>query len=138
MLDYYAEKLRSQGYRVTPQRLAILRILQQAEKHLSPSEVYLRTQEILPGMTEATVYRTLSFLDELGIAMEAHMGSGQLVYEIAGHDHHHLICRNCGATMQIDHELLEELYINFQQRTGYRIDSLHTTFFGLCPDCQGE
>lgn len=136
MLDYYANKLHSRGYRVTPQRLAILQILISAEQHLSPSEVYQRTQQVLPGVTEATIYRTLSFLSEQGIAMQAHMGSGQLVYEIAGHDHHHLICRMCGATMQIDHELLEELYTGFEQQTGYRIDSLHTTFFGLCPDCK--
>jgi Fe2+ or Zn2+ uptake regulation protein len=70
--------------------------------------------------------------------LAAHIGAGQLVYEIAGHDHHHLICRVCGATQQIDHSLLEALYQHFLDSTGYQIDSIHVTFFGLCPGCRGE
>jgi Fe2+ or Zn2+ uptake regulation protein len=129
--------LHSRGYRVTPQRTVILRILREAGTHLTPTEVYQRASQALPGLTEATVYRTLAFLTEQGLALAAHMGSGQLIYEIAGHDHHHLICRACGVTLEIEHELLSELYELFQVRTGYQIDSMHTTFFGLCPGCQG-
>ena len=130
------EFLHARGYRVTPQRLVILRILRDAGRHLTPAEVYQRAAQALPGLTEATVYRTLAFLTEQGLALAAHMGSGQLVYEIAGHDHHHLICRACRATLEIEHELLSELYRLFKASTGYQIDSVHTTFFGLCPGCQ--
>jgi Fe2+ or Zn2+ uptake regulation protein len=87
-------------------------------------------------MTEATVYRTLSFLTEQGLVLAAHVGSGQLVYEIAEHAHHHLICRACGDTHEIDHTLLLTLYQQFQSSTGYQIDSVHLTLFGLCPGCQ--
>jgi Fe2+ or Zn2+ uptake regulation protein len=131
-------KLRERGYRMTPQRLAILRILQEAGGHLSPLEVYQRAQAAMPGLTEATVYRTLIFLSQQGLLLAAHVGSGQLVYEIAEHAHHHLICRKCGETRQIDHALLEALYQQFQASTGYRIDGMHVTFFGLCPACQTE
>lgn len=128
--------LRAQGYRLTPQRLAILNILRQSREHLSPSEIYQRASQVMPGLTEATVYRTLIFLTEQELVLAAHIGSGQLVYEIAEHDHDHLICRACGQTEEIDHSLLETLYEQFEARTGYRIDSVHQTFFGLCPDCQ--
>jgi Fe2+ or Zn2+ uptake regulation protein len=130
------DQLRSQGYRMTPQRLAILSILENAGRHLTPQEIYEQVQQSLPGMTEATVYRTLSFLTEQGLVLAAHVGSGQLVYEIAGHAHHHLICRGCGATQEIDHALLLALYQQFQSSTGYQIDSVHVTFFGFCPGCQ--
>jgi Fe2+ or Zn2+ uptake regulation protein len=136
VIDPYTDQLRSQGYRMTPQRLAILNILENAGKHLTPQEIYEQAQRAMPGMTEATVYRTLSFLTQQGLVLAAHVGSGQLVYEIAGHDHHHLICRACGDTQEIDHALLLSLYQQFQASTGYRIDSMHVTFFGLCPDCQ--
>lgn len=130
------DHLREQGYRLTPQRLAILRILRACGEHLTPAEIIARAQQELPGVTEATVYRTLSFLAEHELALAAHVGSGQLVYEIAEHDHHHLICRACGEAVEIDHSQLEALYGRFEAETGYRIDSLHQTFFGLCPACQ--
>lgn len=136
MIETYAAHLRSKGYRITPQRLAIFRILQAADRHLTPSDVFLRTRETIPGLTEATVYRTLNFLTEQGMVHAAYVGSGQLVYEIAGTDHHHLICRACGVTHEVDHALLQDLYDGFEKRTGYVINSVHTTFFGLCPECQ--
>ena len=132
----FAEKLRSQGYRMTPQRWSILSILQASPGHLTPVAIFHRARQILPGLTEATVYRTLDFLSDQGMVLAAHVGSGQLVYEIAGHAHHHLICRACGHALEIDHTLLKELYTIFEERTGYQIDSVHTTFFGFCPDCQ--
>ena len=132
------DRLRQQGYRLTPQRLAVLRILRRCGEHLTPAEIIARAQDELPGMTEATVYRTLNFLTEHELARAAHVGSGQLVYEIAEHEHHHLICRACGAAVEIDHSALEALYARFETETGYRIDSPHQTFFGLCPACQAE
>lgn len=136
MFNQVVETLHQRGFRMTPQRLLVLQILKDAGRHLTPQEIFAQAQRILPAMTEATVYRTLSFLSEQGLTLAAHIGNGQLVYEIAGHDHHHLICRSCGATQQIDHQFLESLYQQFRSKTGYQIDSLHVTFFGLCPDCQ--
>jgi len=136
MINPSTDRLRSQGYRMTPQRLVILTILENAGRHLLPQEIFERSRLALPGMTEATVYRSLNFLTEQGLVLAAHIGSGQLVYEIAGHDHHHLICRACGETQEIDHTVLQSLYQQFQENTGYRIDSMHVTFFGLCPACQ--
>lgn len=132
----FSDELHERGFRQTPQRLAILQILTDAGKHLSPGEIFTLAQQKLPGLTEATVYRTLSFLSQQGFILPAHIGGGQLVYEIAGHNHHHLICRACGCSHEIEHGMLETLYRQFLQKTGFEIDSIHVTFFGLCPDCQ--
>jgi len=136
MIDPLALKLHSQGYRLTPQRLTILRILRDSGRHLTPVEVYQLAREAMPGLTEPTVYRSLSFLTAQGLVLAAHVGYGQLVYEIAEHSHHHLICRSCCKTREIDHAALAPLYQQFQDSTGYQIDSIHVTFFGLCPECQ--
>jgi Fe2+ or Zn2+ uptake regulation protein len=136
LLDSYALKLRAHGFRLTPQRLTILRILQESKRHLTPLDVFELASQAMPGLTEPTVYRTLAFLAEQGLVMAAHVGSGQLVYEFAEHSHHHLVCRACGGMKEIDHAALEPLYEKFQASTGYRIDSVHLTFFGLCPACQ--
>lgn len=135
-VNSFAEQIRAQGFRMTPQRWAILSIIQASPGHITPVTIFQRAQQILPGLTEATVYRTLDFLSDQGLVLAAHIGSGQLVYEFAGHAHHHLICRACGSELEIDHALLQELYKVFEERTGYRIDSIHTTFFGYCPGCQ--
>jgi Fe2+ or Zn2+ uptake regulation protein len=132
----YSAHLRAHGYRLTPQRIAIFNILQDAGCHLTPGEVYARARALMPGLTEPTVYRTLNFLVEQGFALAAHVGSGQIVYEIAGRDHHHLICKACGHTYEIDHAALQALYEQFQENTGFLIDSVHVTFFGLCAECQ--
>ena len=129
-------QLQARGFRMTPQRLAILRILDESTGHLTPLELYHQALQQMPGITEATVYRTLNFLTEQGLVLAAHVGSGQLVYEIAARAHHHLICRQCGETREIGHDQLESLYERFQTDTGYQIDSMHLTFFGLCPECQ--
>jgi Fe2+ or Zn2+ uptake regulation protein len=128
-------QLRKEGYRLTPQRLAILQVIQEHGGHLTPIEIYEEALKRLPGITEATVYRTLDFLTHHGLALVAHVGEGRLVYESASHNHHHLICRACGETIEIEHELLDSLYEQFRERTGFQIDCSHMTFFGLCPGC---
>jgi Fe2+ or Zn2+ uptake regulation protein len=135
-MNTYTSHLHKHGFRMTPQRMAILNILSQANGHLMPIEICQRAAETLPCLTDATVYRTLNFLTQQGLVLAAHIGNGQLVYEISGRNHHHLICRRCGNACEIGHDLLQSLYEQFQTSTGYQIDNIHVTFFGLCPACQ--
>jgi len=134
--NQYAPELRTRGFRMTPQRMVILHVLHHNGTHLSPTEVFASAKESLPGLTEATVYRTLDFLVENGLAYSAHLGNGHSVYEIAKTDHHHLICRKCGGEMQIDHAPLEKIYAELESSSGFRFIDSHMTFFGLCPACQ--
>jgi len=136
MSEEYIKLLHSRGFRVTPQRLAVLKILQQAKRHMTPSEVSKRAQEIVPGLTTTTVYRTLNFLTEQGLVLDTHIGGGQIVYEIAVQNHHHLICRSCKRTFQIEQNILDDLGKQIEERTGFAIESVHLTFFGLCEDCR--
>ena len=132
----YASQLRARGFRMTSQRLAILHALRHAGTHLSPREIYRQAKQELPGLTEPTVYRTLEFLTGNGLVRPAQTGNGHLRYEIAGAEHHHVLCRRCGSEMEVEHSLLEALYNKLESTTGYlRIDR-HMTFFGICPDCQ--
>jgi Fur family ferric uptake transcriptional regulator len=115
--------------------MAILHVLHHAGTHLSPSEIYKQARHDLPTLTEPTVYRTLDFLAENGLVHPYHSGNRHLTYQIAGTDHHHVICRICGSEVEVDHRLLESLCRNLESTSGYvRIDS-HITFFGVCPDC---
>jgi Fe2+ or Zn2+ uptake regulation protein len=104
--------------------------------HFSPAEIYEHVRQTTSAVTEATVYRTLEFLAENNIILPALNGNGHLVYEIAGHDHHHVICRSCGASVEIDHAMLQKLYQQLEAESGYQLTTSHLSFFGLCPDCR--
>ena len=134
----YALALRSHGFRVTSQRMAILHVLQHASKHLSPAQVYKQARRNLPGLTETTVYRTLEFLAENGLVWSTNTGNGHLMYEIAGDNHHHLICRSCGSEVEVKSAPLNIVYSKLEAASGYLLTGNHTTFVGLCPKCQKD
>lgn len=132
----YAPQLRALGFRMTPQRLAILHALRHEGTHLSPAEVYKKARVELSSLTEPTVYRTLEFLADIALVRPSYSSSGHLTYEIAGSDHHHIHCRACGAEIEVEHILLESLYRLLENTSGYRSIDSHVTFFGVCPKCQ--
>jgi Fur family ferric uptake transcriptional regulator len=121
---------------MTPQRLAILHILRHEGAHLSPAEIYKKARVDIPGLTEPTVYRTLEFLADNGLVHPSNSSNGRLTYEIAGSDHHHIVCRNCGAEIEVEHGLLASLYQTLETASGFKSIDSHVTFFGVCPECQ--
>ena len=134
--EHISDQIRSRGFRLTPQRLTILQVLQHSGGHLTPAEVFEIARQSMPGLTETTVYRTLEFLANNGFAMAAHMGSGKLVYQVGGNEHHHLICQKCGSEVEISHTQVTDLYDNLENLTGYHLTTSHLTFFGMCPLCK--
>jgi len=126
------QMLRSRGYRMTSQRFAILQALHDGG-HLSPAQIFARVHQT--GMTETTVYRTLEFLAGNGVLLVADRGNGHLAYELSGESHHHIICRSCGAQMEVDPALIAPAISRMESETGYRLNAGHLTFFGLCPKC---
>ncbi len=134
--SYLIDRLHERGFRMTSQRMAILHALRQAGGHLPPTEIYARARRAQPGLTEATVYRTLEFLVENGYALAAHVGGGKLVYELTEENHHHLICRKCGKTVSVEAAALTGLYDQLSASTGFQLDARHIALLGICPDCQ--
>ena len=132
----FTKQLSERGYRITPQRREILHILLHANAHLTPAEVYKKARISLPGLTEPTVYRTLEFLAQTGLAQEAFSETSKSAYEISEYKHHHLICRKCGKEVDIPHLKVEALCKNLESETGFQLMQNHLSFFGICPACQ--
>ncbi len=132
----YAPQLRSRGFRVTEQRMAVLHVLRHSTTHLSPSQIFEQARQASPGLTETTVYRTLDFLAQNGLVWPIRQERGHLVYEIAGVRHHHIVCRKCGSEIEVEHALVKSLYARLEAASGYRLTDDHLTLFGLCPACQ--
>lgn len=137
-IQHRTQELRQRGFRMTPQRQVILQVLHDTNGHLSPVDIFNKVHPSIPGLTETTVYRTLEFLEHNEMIHSTQNSSGHLVYEISGHDHQHLICQVCNSSIEIEHDVLKDLFQQLETESGYRLNTSHVTFFGLCPDCQEQ
>jgi Fur family ferric uptake transcriptional regulator len=141
MADKKAQEARNalweMGYRLTPQRQLILDAMQSSDDHISAEEIHSKVREVYPHVNISTVYRTLELLKSLGLVTETDMGGGCFRYHIAdkGH-HHHLICEECGATLDIDESALSQLKRTLLKEYGFKATISHLAIFGRCAKCR--
>lgn len=130
------ELFHRQGYRLTPQRYLILRVLQEAKVHLSVEQVLERVQQEYPCVNLTTIYRTLALLEQLKLVRETYFSGEHLNYEVStGKTHHHLVCRECRAITHLDEALQEELYDVVQRSYHYHALTLDVMSAGYCDAC---
>jgi Fur family transcriptional regulator, ferric uptake regulator len=131
-----AEMLRERGLRLTPQRQLILRAVHELG-HATPEQVHTYVTGRVAGVNITTVYRTLELLEDLGLVTHTHLSHGSPTYHRVGeHQHVHLVCRNCGAIIEVDPALLQPVAEGLERSQGFRVDIGHVAFFGLCADCR--
>lgn len=131
------ERLRARGLRLTPQRELVLGAVERLG-HATPDEVYAAVHEEAPGISISTVYRTLEMLEGLGLVRHAHLGDRAPTYHsVRGHEHFHLVCRNCQRVISVDPDVLSPLAATLAADHGFRVDVGHLTVFGDC-GCRGE
>ncbi|OQX07243.1 MAG: transcriptional repressor [Desulfobulbaceae bacterium A2] len=136
-LQHIVEKLRGRGYRITPQRLAVVRQLAESEEHPSVEDIYERVRVHFPTTSLATVYKTIAVVKELGEVLELEFSSDHNRYD-GRHPfpHPHLICLRCGRIVDPDLRVLEGLTHELAEGSGYQIIRHRLDFFGICPECQ--
>ena len=132
-----AGKLSKQGYRLTPQRMMILSAIENSDNHISAEEIYAQIIAKYPNVNISTVYRTLELLGRLGLVTETNLGEGRVRYHPAekGH-HHHLVCRECGAIIDLDESLLAPLKSALLQEYKFIADLSHLAILGQCVNCR--
>ena len=132
-----AERLREEGHRLTPQRLAVLEVIKARHKHMTVNEVLEELQAQYPTITVPTVYRNLQWLADCGVVAETDLGEGCRVYEyIADNHHHHLVCLRCHRVIDLPDSLLDPLRETIQEQHGFAPCLEHVGLFGICPECQ--
>ena len=131
-----ARELSEQGYRLTPQRIMILSAIEDSDDHISAEEIHAQIVAKYPNINISTVYRTLELLKRLGLVTETDLGEGRVRYHPAeqGH-HHHLVCRECGAIIDLDDSLLASLKSALLREYGFIADLKHLAIFGRCTSC---
>ena len=131
-----SDVLSKQGYRLTPQRLMILSAIENSNNYISAEEIYTQVVAKYPNVNISTVYRTLELLERLGMVTKTDLGGGRVRYHPAekGH-HHHLVCRECGAVIDLDESVLASLKDTLIREYGFIADLRHLAILGRCVNC---
>ena len=138
-LDHMLLSLKERGQRITPQRLAILRILAGSEGHPSVEEIHNVIVKDFPTTSLATVYKTITLLKELGEVLELEFSQGSNRYDGSKpFAHPHVVCTRCKRIVDPDLESLSALTAEVSEQTGFQVVNHRLDFYGLCPKCQKE
>ncbi|MFT5495167.1 MAG: Fe2+ or Zn2+ uptake regulation protein [Kiritimatiellia bacterium] len=129
------EILREHGIPITAQRLAVLRALA-ARPHATADALAVNVREDIGTISRQAVYDTLGMLVERGLIRRIQPASSPALYEDrVGDNHHHLICRSCGDTVDVDCAKGTAPCLTATSNFGYKIDEAEVIYWGTCPDC---
>jgi Fur family transcriptional regulator, stress-responsive regulator len=130
-----ATALRAAGLRVTGPRLGVLQALRTAP-HSDTDTVIRLVRDELGAVSAQAVYNVLAALVEAGLVRRIEPAGSPARYEVrVGDNHHHIVCRVCGATTDVDCAVGRRPCLTPSETHGYVLDEAEVTFWGLCPDC---
>ena len=130
------QKLRDGGHKITPQRMAIVKILARSKGHPSVEDIYDRIIKDFPTMSLATVYRNIVIIKSLGEILELGFPDGSNRYDGAKpYSHPHVICIECRKIVDPDLDSLDEMKNEVALETNFKILNHRLDFFGICSNC---
>ena len=124
------QKCTEAGLKMTGQRRVILKVLGSANDHPSVEDVYERAKDIDSSISIATVYRTLSLLDELDLVIRHEFQEGYSRYEVNDEHHHHLVDLETGKVIEFQNEALEKLKVKIAHDLGYDLVDHRLELYG--------
>lgn len=130
--------LKEHDYRLTPQRVELVRLIAGSDGHPSASQLYTEIKHKFPTMSHATVYKTLNLLKDMNQVLEIDLHDDSHYDGNRPEPHPHLICLNCNKIIDGDLSLDPELLRRLEQTSGYKIVRPQISLYGLCPDCKDE
>lgn len=131
-----ADLLRQRGVQVTAQRLAVLRAVSESP-HITAERAAELARAQIGTISVQSVYNALSTLDEAGLVRRIQpIGSPALFEARVGDNHHHLICRDCGALVDVDCAVGYTPCLTPSDDQGFAVDEADVTYWGRCPACR--
>ncbi len=132
MLEGAADRLRSQGLRLTRQRRQVIEALARSDPPTSAEEL----AALLPDVHPSSVYRSLAALEEVGVIRHVHLAHGPARYEIVpAEDTRHLVCEVCGRHVVVPAGVLDDVRRRLEVEAGFVLDSVHFALTGRCVTC---
>ncbi|MEG6584199.1 Fur family transcriptional regulator [Dendrosporobacter sp. 1207_IL3150] len=137
-MDQLISVLRNKGFKITPQRRAVIKALCECGKFPTAQHVLEHVRKNAPDVSFDTIYRNLSLLADLGVVHEIQTkGREGNVFEIVtSSHHHHLICVTCGITKCLDFCPISENDLKRAQADGFEVTSHSLEFYGYCKECR--
>jgi len=131
--------LQEAGLRLTPQRMAICKLLIESDEHPTAAMIYEELRPQFPSLSLATIYNTLESLVSLGaVNMLGHAGDDHVHYDADMEPHVNLACISCHRIVDIPSEHVLHLHSEISKASGYKILGARVLYYGLCPDCQAQ
>jgi Fur family transcriptional regulator, ferric uptake regulator len=133
-------KLRDSGGRITATRRVTIEVLLAGgdHRHLSAEDIAAEVRQRLPDVAESTIYRTLSALEELGVVTHVHLGHGPSTFHLTEAAHRHLVCRHCGAIIEVPSGEFDGLAMRLDREYGFSISNEHFALVGECRACRAD
>jgi Fur family peroxide stress response transcriptional regulator len=128
--------LKGRDFRLTPQRVELVRLIAASEGHPSAGQLYAQIKRRFPTMSHATVYKTLALLKEINQVLEIDLREDSHYDGNRPQPHPHLICMRCNKIADGELSLDQESLRSLEQATGYQILRPQISLYGLCPDCK--
>ena len=135
MPDDPANVLREHGVQVTAQRLAVLRAVS-GRPHCTADDVAVDVRAEIGAISRQSVYDALGILSEKRLIRRIQPAGSPALYEDRiGDNHHHVICRTCGKTVDVDCAVGDTPCLTAAADSGYQIDEAEVIYWGTCPEC---
>ena len=139
LLIEFKNILKQNKLKFTNQREVILYTLYNNTQHFTSEDLYMLIKQEYPELSVgiATVYRTLTILEENGLVSSISLGTQGKKYEIANKPHHdHIICEKCNKIVEFENEQIEELQHTIAKENGFKLTNHLMQLYGICKECQ--
>jgi Fur family transcriptional regulator, peroxide stress response regulator len=137
--DLFTQALREAGLRLTPQRLAVCRLLAESHEHPTAQMIYDQVLREYPTLSLATVYNTLETLVSLGVVNDlGTAGDGKVHYDGDTGPHINLACVTCHRVIDLPSQYVSDLQKEVAENSGYILTGARVLYYGYCPECQAE
>ncbi len=127
--------LHAKGFKVTPQRLAICRIMLSNKEHPTAEQIYEQIKKQYPTISLATVYQTLHMLTKIGLVQEIGISNGVSIYDPNNLPHINIICVNCGKIYDYESNNVKELLSQINQELKNPIIKQNLQIYTFCNNC---
>lgn len=135
MLSDFLEKISDNGYKLTPQRKLILKVLETRKGPLTAEEIAREVRKERPGISLATVYRNLALLVKINLVDKFHAGGEAALYQITGEHSHHFTCLGCGRVINLNFCPLREEINEIANQYRFAVKNHYFEITGYCEGC---